>query len=137
MKMFEIDNKNDPQNQTFLASFTRVRRCVRLAGGLGLLFCFWWGGHDWAWGAWLGTFLVEVNMSLLWKLLKRAHQWRGPGLKPTLLRFYLFFGVTAFLCFLIIRNNWGHPLGFLLGLLSFIVGLGLGLLTLAVRPVKA
>lgn len=125
------------QNAAFLAAAKRVRLCVRLAGLLSVLIAWYWGGRAWAWGAWLGAFLVELNMAILWRFLKRAHQWRGSGLRPTLFRFYLFFGATAIFCFLVIRNSWGHPVGFLLGLLSFMLGFFAALLTLAARPAKA
>ncbi len=126
--------KTGNENAAFLAACKRVRRSVRLAAGLAVLLSWGWGGRFWAWGALLGAFLVEINMGLLWRLLQNAHQWRGPGLRPTLTRFYLAFGATALACFLIIRNHWGHPVGFLLGLFSFVLGLALALVSLAARP---
>lgn len=125
------------KNAALLASAQRVRTGARLAGALIIVLCFALGGKIWAWGAWMGAFLVEINLGFLYRFLQRAQDWSGTGLRPTLFRFYLAFGATALLCFLVIRNQWGHPLGFLLGLLSFAVGLGAGLISLTVRPVKA
>jgi hypothetical protein len=80
-------------------------------------------------GAALGWLVVELNLDLLLLALRRAPHWPGRALKPFLFRFYLAFGATALVCFLAIRQAWGHPLAFLLGLLSFFFGLGLALIS--------
>jgi hypothetical protein len=97
---------------------------LALAGAGGLL-----GGPDWLAGALWGGGLVEINLSLLLRFLNRAPDWRGRSLKGTLAGFYLAFAATALVCWLVIRQHWGHPLAFLLGLLSGFIGLSLALLT--------
>lgn len=112
-----------------VAGARRVRWAARLAGlgvaGLGLLL---WGESGLT-GAFWGWLVVEVNLGLLVRTLVRSADWRGRSLWPTLIRFYLTFGATIVVCVLIIRNHWGHPLAFLLGLLSFFAGLVLGLVS--------
>ncbi len=123
-------------NETLLKAAQRVRLCVRLMGAALILACLERGGAFWAWGAFFGLVIVEINLHLLGSFLKAASMWRGSGLRPTLTRFYLAFGLTALACFLVVRNEWGHPAGFLIGLLSFALGLLAALLSLAAFPVK-
>ncbi len=70
--------KSECEHAAFLAAAKRVRLCVRLAAGSAVLLSLLWGGKLWAWGAFLGGALVEINLGLLWRLLKNARQWRGP-----------------------------------------------------------
>jgi len=112
----------------------RVRFWARLAA-LALAVTAWTLGGDWALtGAVLGALAAEVNLSLLVRALERASQWQGRSLKGTLARFYLIFAVTALLCVLVVRCQWGHPLAFLAGLLCPVPGLVLALLSFAVSP---
>ena len=123
----------DPKLWEAVAGARRIRACARLAG-LGLAAaCFAVGGSHWLLGAVLGWLVVEINLSLMVRTLTRSADWRGRSLRPTLIRFYLAFGATGLACFLIIRNGWGQPLAFLLGLLSFFLGLSLGLISLALK----
>lgn len=114
----------------------RVRNCARLVGLALALGCALKGGPDWFLGAALGWLVVEINLSLLVRTLARSPRWRGRSLRPTLAWFYLTFGATGLACLLIIRNGWGHPLAFLLGLLTFFFGLVLGLVSLAVKKAE-
>ena len=123
----------DPKLGEAVAGARRIRTCARLAG-LGLAAAsFAVGGPHWLLGAVLGWLVVEINLSLMVRALARSADWRGRSLKPTLIRFYLAFGATGLVCFLIIKNGWGQPLAFLLGLLSFFLGLSLGLISLALK----
>ncbi|UQZ87903.1 hypothetical protein C4J81_01180 [Deltaproteobacteria bacterium Smac51] len=124
------------QSENLLAAAGRVRWCARLAALAVIAAGLVMGGPSWALGAVLGGLVVEINLGLLTRLIRRAAEWRGPSLGPTLMRFYLTFGATIIVCVLIIRNHWGHPLGFLGGLLSFFVGLVLALISMAVRPLQ-
>ncbi len=124
---------DDPQLGEAVAGARRVRWCARLAGLILLVVCAVIGGEYWGTGAFLGWLVVELNLGLLVRTLARAPAWRGRTLWPTLARFYLTFGATVVVCILIIRNNWGHPLAFLLGLLSFFAGLVLALVSWAFK----
>ncbi len=116
-----------------VAGARRVRWGSRLAGlGVAAISLVLWGRFGLA-GALLGWLVVEINLGLLVRTLIRSADWRGRSLWPTLIRFYLTFGATIVACVLIIRNHWGHPLAFLLGLLSFFAGLVLGLVSCAVK----
>ena len=119
-----------------LAGARRVRFFTRLSALALIAVCVYIGEADWPdWviGALLGGLVVEVNLSLLLRFLARASDWKGRSIWPTLLFFYLSFGASILICVLVVRNHWGHPLAFLLGLFSFIVGLALGLVSLAVK----
>lgn len=123
-----------------VAGAVRVRNCSRLAALALALACAIVGGpywKDWLIGACLGGLVVEINLSLLVRTLIKSASWKGPSLWPTLLRFYLTFGATIMVCVLVVRNHWGQPLAFLLGLLSFFLGLALGLISLALKKPKA
>jgi uncharacterized membrane protein YkgB len=81
--------------------------------------------------------VVEINLSLLIRVLSRSSAWRGRSLWPTIFRFYLAFGLTIAVCALVVINKWGHPLAFLLGLLSFFIGLVLALVSFVfVKPAR-
>lgn len=119
-----------------VAGAVRVRGCARLAALLIAALCAVLGGPPrlgWLLGALLGGLVVEINLSLLVRMLVRSPNWRGRSLWPTILRYYLAFGFTIIVCVVVVRNHWGQPLAFLLGLLSFFIGLALGLLSLAVK----
>lgn len=90
-------------------------------------------GQKWLIGAMLGWLVVEINLGLLIRTLVRSSQWRGRSLWPTLLCFYFIFGVTAGVCLVVIRNHWGHPLAFLLGLLTFFAGLVLAIVSFTIK----
>ena len=125
----------DGQLGEAVAGARRVRWCVRSAALVMAGVCAVIGGEEWLIGALLGGLVVEFNLSLLIRTLARSANWPGRSLGPTLVRFYLIFGLTIVVCVLIVRSHFGHPLAFLLGLLSFLIGLGLGLLSFAVsRP---
>ncbi|MDR1043826.1 MAG: ATP synthase subunit I [Candidatus Adiutrix sp.] len=123
----------DPKLGEAVAGARRVRAGARwsalalsLAGLAG-------GGPSWFLGVVLGGLLVEINLNLLVRTLSRAAAWQGRSLRPTLTRFYLAFGATAVACVLVIRGGWGQPLAFLLGLLSFVAGLFLALLSFLIK----
>lgn len=124
-----------------IAGAERVRAFARLTALVMMVVCALLGGGEWKhWlvGALLGGLVVEINLTLLLRTLFKAADWRGRSLWPTLFRFYLAFGITIVACVLAVRNAWGHPLAFLLGLLSFFIGLSLGLLSLVIKaPAKA
>lgn len=116
-----------------IAGARRVRGFARLAGLL-LASAGWVAaGREWMIGAMSGWLVVEINLDLLILTLVRAPQWRGRSLWPTLISFYLVFGATAVACLVIIRNHWGHPLAFLLGLLTFFVGLILAIVSFIIK----
>lgn len=118
-----------------VAGAGRVRWCARLAALVTAGICAAVGGWEWLIGALLGGLLVEANLSLLRRAMIRSAGWRGRSLWPTLIWFYLAFGGTAVACFIVVRGHFGHPLAFLLGLLSFFAGLSLALLSFIVsRP---
>ena len=119
-----------------LAGARRVRFFTRLSALAIMAACVFVGGADWpVWlvGAFLGGLVVELNLNLLLRFLDKASNWKGRSLWPTLLFFYLSFGASIVICVLVVRNHWGHPLAFLLGLFSFVIGLSLGLISLAVK----
>lgn len=126
-------NHIDPRHWELIAGARRLRRGARLWTAAVAVVCGFMDGLPWFVGALLGGLVVEANLGLLLRFLSRAAEWRGTSIWPALIRFYFFFGATAVVCFLIIRNQWGHPLAFLLGLLSFFAGLVLALISLAVR----
>lgn len=122
-----------------VAGAVRVRNSARLASLGIMLACAAVGGlywQNWLIGALLGGLVVEINLSLLVRTLIKSASWKGPSLWPTLLRFYFTFGFTIVVCILVVRNHWGNPLAFLLGLLSFFLGLALGLISLALKKPK-
>ena len=119
-----------------VAGARRVRWCARLVALVMAGVCLIIGGEYWLAGALLGGLVVEINLGLLVRTLAGAANWRGRSLWPTLLRFYITFGATIVACVMVIRNNFGHPLGFLLGLLSFFIGLVLALLSFAFTKPK-
>ena len=123
----------DPRLWEAVAGARRVRTGARLAALALAGICLAHGGSFWLLGALLGGLLVEINLSLLVRTLARAGDWQGRSLRPTLFRFYLAFGATIAACILVIKSGWGHPLAFLLGLLSFMIGLFLALLSFLVR----
>ena len=123
----------DPKLWEAVAGARRVRTCARLAALALAGICLAHGGTFWLLGALLGGLLVEINLSLLVRTLARAGDWQGRSLRPTLLRFYLAFGATIAACIVVIRAGWGHPLAFLMGLLSFLVGLFLALLSFLLK----
>lgn len=116
-----------------VAGARRVRLFARLAGLAVAVTGLVLDLPGWLLGAFLGWLLVEVNLDFLVRTLVRAPLWRGRSLWPTLLGFYLLFGATGLACFVIIRQHWGHPLAFLLGLLTFFAGLVVGLFSLALK----
>lgn len=116
-----------------IAGARRARFFARLAGLLAVVAGAFSVGQQWLLGAGLGWLVVEVNLDLLIRTLVRASRWRGRSLWPTVLWFYLVFGVTAGACLVIIRNQWGHPLAFILGLLSFFVGLVLAIFSFIIK----
>lgn len=135
-----VQTRADADLPLAVAGAVRVRNCSRLAALALMLACAAVGGlywKDWLAGAFLGGLVVEINLSLLVRTLIKSVSWKGPSLWPTLLRFYLTFGATIVVCILVVRNHWGQPLAFLLGLLSFFLGLALGLISLAVKKPKA
>lgn len=119
-----------------VAGARRVRLLARLAGLILVTAGAAFGGPLWLKGGFLGWLVVELNLDALIRTLVRAPQWRGKSLWPTLLRFYLIFGATVLACFLAVR---GHvylgiqPLAFLLGLLTFFLGLVLGIISFVVK----
>ena len=119
------------------AGARRVRLCTRLSAlalaGAALAL----GGPPGLLGAVLGGLAAEANLSLLVLALDRAPRWRGQSLRGTLAGFYLAFAATALFCFLVIRFQWGSSPAFLAGLLTPVPGLGLALISFAVRPPKA
>ncbi len=123
----------DPKPGEALAGASRVRWGARLSAlavaGVGAVL---WGEYGLA-GAALGWLVVEINLGLLMRFLARAADWRGRSLWPTLIRFYLTFGATIVACVLVIRGQWGHPLAFLLGLLTFFAGLVLALVSFVIK----
>ena len=123
----------DPQAGETAAGAKRVRAFARLSALALMAAGYIIGGENWLIGAFLGGLVVEINLSLLVRTLSRAADWRGKSLRPTLFRFYLSFGATIVVCVLIIRNGWGNSLAFLLGLFSFLIGLGLGLVSLVIK----
>ena len=127
----------DGQLGEAVAGARRVRWCARSAALVIIGVCAVIGGEEWLIGAFLGGLVVEINLSLLIRALARSANWAGRSLGPTLVRFYLIFGATVAVCLLIVRSHFGHPLAFLLGLLSFLIGLGLGLLSFAVSKPKS
>lgn len=136
----KIPARTDADLPLAVAGAVRVRNCSRLATLAIMPACAAVGGlywKDWLIGALLGGLVVEINLSLLVRTLIKASSWKGPSLWPTLLRFYLTFGATIVVCILVVRNHWGQPLAFLLGLLSFFLGLALGLISLAVKRPKS
>ena len=120
-----------------VAGARRVRWCARMVALVTIVVCASGGGVPWLVGALLGGVLVEITLSLLVRVLSKSANWRGRSMWPTLGRFYLLFGLTAVVCVIIIRSHFGHPLAFLLGLLSFFIGLVLGLLSFIVVKPKA
>lgn len=116
-----------------IAGARRVRGFARSTGLLVAVAGWVVGGREWMIGALSGWLLVEINLGLLIRTLVRAPQWRGRSLWPTLISFYLIFGATAAACLVVIRNNWGHPLAFLLGLLTFFAGLILAIVSFIIK----
>lgn len=116
-----------------IAGSRRVRGFARLTGLLLAVAGWVVGGREWMIGALVGWLVVEINLGLLIWTLVRAPQWRGRSLWPTLISFYLVFGATAAACLVIIRNHWGHPLAFLLGLLTFFTGLILAIISFIIK----
>lgn len=119
-----------------IAGTRRVRLLARLAGLMLAAAGAAFGGQLWLKGGLLGWLVVEINLDLLILTLIRAPQWRGKTLRPTLLRFYLLFGATALACFMAVGQHEYlgiQPLAFLLGLLTFFVGLVLGLLSFVAK----
>ncbi len=114
-----------------VAGARRVRWCARLAALVLAVVCVIIGGRYWLSGALLGGLVVEINLGLITRTLSRAAGWRGRSMWSTLIWFYLCFGLTIVACVLVVRNHFGHPLAFLLGLLSFFIGLALALLSWA------
>jgi peptidoglycan biosynthesis protein MviN/MurJ (putative lipid II flippase) len=127
----------DPRLGETLAGVRRVRWAARLAAlaaaGAGASL---WGEYGLA-GAALGWLVVEINLGLLARLLARAASGGGRSLWPVLIRFYLTFGATITACVLVIRNHWGHPLAFLLGLFTFFAGLTLALVSFIFKKPEA
>lgn len=136
----KIISASEADLSQLMAGAARVRSCSRLAALAIMLACAFVGGPDWkSWltGALLGGLVVEANLSLLFRVLIKSVSWKGRSLWPTLLKFYLTFGATIVFCILVVRNHWGQPLAFLMGLLSFFLGLALGLISLALKKPKA
>lgn len=119
-----------------VAGAGRVRCCARLAALITVVGCAIVGGAQGLIGALLGGLLVEINLSLLMRTMSRSANWRGRSMWPTLGRFYLVFGFTAVACVIIVRSQFGHPLAFLLGLLSFFFGVVLALLSFIIFKPK-
>ncbi|MDR1922234.1 MAG: ATP synthase subunit I [Candidatus Adiutrix sp.] len=120
-----------------LASFQRLLAAVRLCACVAIMACWLGGGAQWFQGAFLGGLTVEVNLRFMRRMARNSPGWRGTSLAPTLVRFYLLFGVTALSCFVIVKYEAGHPLAFLAGLSSFFGGLVLGLISLALWKLPA
>lgn len=113
----------------------RVRFFARLTALTTVAVTLRSAGTDWLAGVIWGALVVEINLSLLIRVLSRSAAWLGHSLWPTIFRFYLVFGFTLAVCALVIINKWGHPLAFLLGLLSFFIGLVLALFSFVfVKP---
>lgn len=123
----------NPRLWEVVAGVRRVRWGARLYS-LGLaVVCLVEGGGYWLRGLFLGWLVVEINLSLLVYALQRADSWRKKTILPLLIRFYLVFGATVVVCILIVAHDLGFPLAFLLGLLSFFMGLVGGLVSLIIR----
>lgn len=134
--MSEKNGRPDADLPMAVAGAARVRCFARLTTLVVMTVCAVLGGQGWTnWliGALLGGLVVDINLGLLLRTLMKAAEWKGRSLWPTLLKFYLTFGATVVVCILVVRNQWGHPLAFLLGLLSFFIGLSLGLVSLALK----
>lgn len=125
----------DGQLGEVVAGLGRVRFFARLAALAFIVTAMILGGLDWLAGAVLGGLVVELNFGILNRSLCRAVNWKRGSLWPTLLWFYLTFGVTVVVCVLAVRYHWGHPLAFLMGLASFFMGLVLALLSFIIKPV--
>ena len=119
-----------------VAGAGRVRWCARLTALVTAGVCTAVGGEPWLIGALLGGLVVEINLTLLIRTLTRAARWQGQSMWPTLIWFYLIFGATALVCLVVVRGGFSHPLAFLLGLLSFFIGLVLALLSFVVSKPK-
>ena len=126
----------DGQLGEAVAGLGRVRFMARLVAVVVAGAAWAVGGESWLVGAMFGGLVVEVNLTLLKHTLGRAKGWHGRALWPTLLGFYLAFGATVGVCFLVVRQNWGHPGAFLMGLASFFVGLVLALLSFTIKRPK-
>ncbi|KXS55989.1 MAG: hypothetical protein AMR96_05150 [Candidatus Adiutrix intracellularis] len=113
----------------------RVRFFARLTALVTIAATLRNAGTDWLTGVIWGALVVEINLSLLIRVLSHSATWLGHSLWPTIFRFYLIFGFTLAICALVIINKWGHPLAFLLGLLSFFIGLVLAIFSfIFVKP---
>ncbi len=134
MKPSEV--QPDPNIEQLKRAVKRLRLASALAALALVAAAPWLGGASWALGAALGGLAVAVNLWLLKLFIQRASSWRGRSLWPSLGRFYFFFALTALFCVLVVRQGWGDPLGFLAGLLSFVMGLAFTALTLVWRPLS-
>lgn len=126
----------NPSLWEVVAVARRVRWVARLYSVVMVVVCLSLGGEYWEYwlrGLFLGWLLVEINLSILVYALGRVDGWSKATFWPLLIRFYLLFGATIATCILIIRNEWGFPLAFLLGLLSFFIGLVGALVSLALK----
>ncbi len=118
----------------FLVALSRLVWISRIYSLVWLGVAYALGGKSWLLGAFLGGLAVEINLQFLTRTLIKAPTWQGTSLRPTLLRFYLLFGATLLLCFLVIHNAWGNPLAFLVGLLSFLTALMLAIVSMVLVP---
>lgn len=127
------ETRVDSQLVEAIAGAKRVRWAARAWVLVAALACLIVEGRHWMAGVLLGGLVVELNLALLLRTLARAGQWRGRSLWPTVIWFYVLFGCTIIFCVTVIRSGWGHPLGFLLGLLSLFGGLAVALVSFLVK----
>lgn len=72
---------------------------------------------DFAWGIFCGGLLVTINFHLLARTLKKALT--PPHLSShnvVLVKYYIRFMVSAVIIFFLIKSNFVHPIGLVLGL---------------------
>jgi hypothetical protein len=128
-EVYEVQRKFIAQLSAWVWRMRMLFRVLAAAVILFLLVCFYMKqglktGLLYALGAFLGAFIVDLNLSIFQHVVRTSDPEAKAGpIWLTILKFYGLFAMTAVYVFICIFFHLGEPKGFLAGILCFLPAL--------------